>query len=134
MPKALPLKPFTFYVSPFTNDKDGLFEHPARGSPVALDARAIEFPPCHNSFSASCKTTSKLKLTDAEWPWADRLRASQNDPSGLYQVGSLLKFPRGLGQYPRFRSVGPRSFGKVGREASQALVAHKVGVKQYVTN
>ncbi len=27
--KALPLKPFTFYGSPFTNDKDGLFEHPA---------------------------------------------------------------------------------------------------------
>ena len=23
------LKPFTFYVLPFTNDKDGLFEHPA---------------------------------------------------------------------------------------------------------
>ena len=31
------------------------------------------------------------------------------------------------------RSVGPRSSGKVGREASQPLVAHKVGVKQYVT-
>jgi hypothetical protein len=22
---------FTFHLSPFTNDKDGLFEHPARG-------------------------------------------------------------------------------------------------------
>jgi hypothetical protein len=31
---------------------DGLFEHPARGSLVVLDVRAIEFPPCHNSFSA----------------------------------------------------------------------------------
>jgi hypothetical protein len=33
---------------------DGLFEHPARCSPVALDVRAIEFLPCHNSFSAAC--------------------------------------------------------------------------------
>ena len=32
--------------------KSGLFEHPARGSPVVLDVRAIEFPPCHNSFAA----------------------------------------------------------------------------------
>jgi hypothetical protein len=40
---------FTFYVSPFTNDKDGLFEHPARCAPVDLDVRTIEFPPCHNS-------------------------------------------------------------------------------------
>jgi hypothetical protein len=30
---------------------DGLFEHPVRGSPVVLDVRTIEFPPCHNSFS-----------------------------------------------------------------------------------
>ena len=28
-PSVLPPKPFTFYVSLFTNDKDGLFEHPA---------------------------------------------------------------------------------------------------------
>jgi hypothetical protein len=33
---------------------DGLFEHPARCSPVVLDVRAIEFPPCYNSFSAAC--------------------------------------------------------------------------------
>ena len=33
---------------------DGLFEHPARCSPVVLDVRAMEFPPCHNSFSAAC--------------------------------------------------------------------------------
>jgi hypothetical protein len=31
---------------------DGLFEHPARCSPVVLDLRAIELPPCGNSFSA----------------------------------------------------------------------------------
>jgi len=31
---------------------DGLFEHPARGSPAVLDVRTIEFPPCRNSFSA----------------------------------------------------------------------------------
>src|SRR5437870_1177337 len=35
---------------------DGLFEHPARCSPVVLDVRTIEFPPCHNSFSAACYT------------------------------------------------------------------------------
>jgi hypothetical protein len=29
---------------------DGLFEHPAWCSPVVLDVRAIECPPCHNSF------------------------------------------------------------------------------------
>jgi hypothetical protein len=33
---------------------DGLFEHPARSSPVALDVWGIEFPPCHNSFFAAC--------------------------------------------------------------------------------
>jgi hypothetical protein len=32
---------------------DSLFEHPARGSPVALDVHAIDDPPCHNSFSAA---------------------------------------------------------------------------------
>jgi len=32
----------------------GLFEHPARGSFVVLDVRAIEFPPCQNGFSAAC--------------------------------------------------------------------------------
>jgi len=31
---------------------DSLFEHPARGCSVVLDVLAIEFPPCHNSFSA----------------------------------------------------------------------------------
>jgi hypothetical protein len=35
----------------WAGEKSGLFEHPARGSPVVLDVRAIEFPPCHNSFS-----------------------------------------------------------------------------------
>ncbi len=33
---------------------DGLCEHPARGFSVVLDVRTIEFPPCHNSFSAAC--------------------------------------------------------------------------------
>jgi len=33
---------------------DGLFEHPAQGSFVVLDVRAIEFPPCRNGFSAAC--------------------------------------------------------------------------------
>ena len=37
----------------WVGEKSGLFEHPARGSTVALDMRAIEFPPCHNSFSAA---------------------------------------------------------------------------------
>ena len=32
----------------------GLFEHPARGSSVVLDVRAIEFLPCHQGFSAAC--------------------------------------------------------------------------------
>ncbi len=32
--------------------KSGLFEHPAHSSLVVLDVQAIEFPPCHNSFSA----------------------------------------------------------------------------------
>jgi len=31
---------------------DGLFEHPAHSSPVVLDVWAIEFPLCHNTFSA----------------------------------------------------------------------------------
>ncbi len=30
-----------------------LFEHPAHGSPVVLYELAIEFPPCHNSFSTA---------------------------------------------------------------------------------
>ena len=33
---------------------DGLFEHSVRYAPVVLDVRAIEFPLCHNSFSAAC--------------------------------------------------------------------------------
>ena len=33
---------------------DSLFEHPARGSSVALDVKAVESPPCHNSFLAAC--------------------------------------------------------------------------------
>jgi len=36
----------------WAGEKSGLFEHPARSSLVVLDVRAIEFPPCHNSFSA----------------------------------------------------------------------------------
>ena len=35
-----------------TGEEDGLFEHPARGSPVVLDVQTIEFQQCHNSFSA----------------------------------------------------------------------------------
>jgi hypothetical protein len=31
---------------------DGLFEHPARHYPIALEMVIIEFSPCHNSFSA----------------------------------------------------------------------------------
>jgi hypothetical protein len=31
-------------------EKVGLFEHPARCSPVVQGVRTIEFPPCHNSF------------------------------------------------------------------------------------
>ncbi len=31
---------------------DGLFEHPAWRSSVVFGVRAIEFSPCHNSFSA----------------------------------------------------------------------------------
>ena len=37
----------------WAGEKSGLFEHPARGSPVVLDVQTIEFPPCHNSFSAA---------------------------------------------------------------------------------
>ena len=33
---------------------NGLFEHPARGSPIALDVWVIELPPYHNSFPAAC--------------------------------------------------------------------------------
>jgi hypothetical protein len=33
---------------------DELFEHPAGYFPIAQDARTIEFPSCHNSFSAAC--------------------------------------------------------------------------------
>ena len=40
------------YRQGWAGEKSGLFEHSARGSPVVLDVRAIEFPPCHNSFSA----------------------------------------------------------------------------------
>jgi len=38
----------------WAGEKSGLFEHPAWCTPVALDVRAIEYPPCHNSFSADC--------------------------------------------------------------------------------
>jgi hypothetical protein len=30
------------------------FEHPAGVFPVVLHVRTIEFPSCHNSFSAAC--------------------------------------------------------------------------------
>jgi len=33
---------------------DSLFEYPAWCTPVAIDVQAIEYPPCHNSFSADC--------------------------------------------------------------------------------
>ena len=33
---------------------DGLFEHPARSFPVALDVRASEFLLCPDSFVATC--------------------------------------------------------------------------------
>ena len=36
----------------WAGEKSGLFEHPARGSPVVLDVQTIEFQQCHNSFSA----------------------------------------------------------------------------------
>jgi hypothetical protein len=35
---------------------NGLFEHPAHGSSVALDVRAIEFSPRRNSFLQLVKT------------------------------------------------------------------------------
>jgi hypothetical protein len=31
-------------------ETSGLFEHPARCSPVIPDVRTINLPPCHNSF------------------------------------------------------------------------------------
>src|SRR3989442_10014506 len=37
----------------WAGEKSGLFEHPARRSPLLLNVRAIEFPPRHNSFSAA---------------------------------------------------------------------------------
>jgi hypothetical protein len=41
-------------VSRFTYDEDGLFEHPARCTPVVLDLRANEIPACPQIFSAAC--------------------------------------------------------------------------------
>jgi hypothetical protein len=38
----------------WAGEKSGLFHHPARGSFVGLDVWAVESPPCHDSFSASC--------------------------------------------------------------------------------
>jgi len=38
----------------WAGEKSGLFEHPVWCAPVLLDVRTIEFPPCHNSFSAAC--------------------------------------------------------------------------------
>ena len=38
----------------WAGEKSGLFEHPARGSPVGLDVRTNELPPHHNGFSAAC--------------------------------------------------------------------------------
>jgi len=35
---------------------DGLFQHPALGSPVVLDVRTIECPLCHNIFSVDSLT------------------------------------------------------------------------------
>ncbi len=32
---------------------NGLFEHPAQCFPLVPGVQAIEFPPCHNSFSAN---------------------------------------------------------------------------------
>ena len=37
----------------WAGEKSGHFEHPARCFPVVLYVRAIEFPPCHNSFSTA---------------------------------------------------------------------------------
>ena len=42
----------TILTSAFRVHLSKFFEHPARGSPVVLDVPTIEFPPCHNSFSA----------------------------------------------------------------------------------
>ncbi len=38
----------------WAGEKSGLFEHPARCSPVVPGMPATEFPPCHNSFSVTC--------------------------------------------------------------------------------
>ena len=38
----------------WAGEKSGLFEHPVWCALVLLDVRTIEFPPCHNSFSAAC--------------------------------------------------------------------------------
>jgi hypothetical protein len=49
---ALPAERRVLARRGWAGEKSGLFEHPARCSPVVLDVRAIEFSPCHNSFSA----------------------------------------------------------------------------------
>src|SRR5437899_9816630 len=41
---------------------DGLFEHPARCSPVVLAVRTIEFKPCHNCFSTACYVHHRIRL------------------------------------------------------------------------
>ena len=53
---------------------NGLFEHPACGSPDVLDVRTIEFPPCHNSFSAACYTRNNDGVgCSSSWILSDRL-------------------------------------------------------------
>jgi hypothetical protein len=37
------------------------FEHPAGGSPIVLDVRTIEFPPCHNGFSQTVRKEFTLQ-------------------------------------------------------------------------
>jgi hypothetical protein len=50
---ALPAERRVLARRGWAGENRGLFEHPARGFPVVLDMRTIEFLPCHNNFSAA---------------------------------------------------------------------------------
>ena len=100
------------------------FEHPSRCSPVALDVRAIEFLPCHNSFSqparlpvdSNSRMSSSQRLTSSaplRTIHPDSARRNPSEiPSRTRSVSAFL---------PGGASTGPRFSGNVSGLVSRPL-------------
>ena len=95
---------------------DSLFEHPARGSPVVLYVRSIEFLPCHNSFSADsqCSSSATGKRRSQDRMFGDSAVSRTTNDEGRRAFLRRLargRIVRGLsavsGRLHEYRSTNP---------------------------